>query len=107
VVQQLRALNSEPVVSGLLNPHSGIFPNQLFGNSIRRSLPSEGAKVARNCPLGAKMHNSKEILDEAPTLFDDIGGEPLTGSGFETESPEPDFATTEPVQLERQAPRQE
>jgi hypothetical protein len=95
------------IASASVNPRSGIFPNQLFGNSVRRSLPSEGAKVARNCPLGAKMHNSKEILDDAPALFDDIGGESLAGSGFETESPEPDFATTEPVQLERQAPRQE
>ena len=53
------------------------------------------------------MHNSKEFLDDAQTLSDDIGGESLAGSGFETESPEPDFATTEPVQPERQASRQE
>ena len=32
---------------------------------------------------------------EACKLLDPIGAEPLAGSGFEDETPEPDFATAE------------
>ncbi len=53
------------------------------------------------------MHNSQEFSDRAPSLFDDSGGEPLAGSGFETESPESDFEPTELMRVERQAPAQE
>lgn len=53
------------------------------------------------------MHNSNKFLDDTPNPFDQAGGDPLSGSGFETESPEPDFTPTELTQLERQAPAQE
>ncbi len=53
------------------------------------------------------MHNSQEFSERAPTLFDDVGGEPLAGSGFETECPESDFEPTEAIRAERQAPAQE
>lgn len=53
------------------------------------------------------MHNSQEFSDRGPTLFDDIGGEALAGSGFETEEPESDTAPTELTRVERQAPAEE
>jgi len=42
------------------------------------------------------MQNSREFqreLSAAP--IDAVGGEPLAGSGFETEEPEPGFTTAE------------
>lgn len=53
------------------------------------------------------MHNPKDFSDDAPTLFDEIGGEPLAGSGFETESPEPEFAQADLFQTEPTAPGEE
>lgn len=37
------------------------------------------------------MQNLK-TFDEVQLRLESIGGEPLTGSGFETELPEPEFA---------------
>jgi hypothetical protein len=40
------------------------------------------------------MQNSQDFQgDWAGVLLDAIGGEPLTGSGFETEEPEPEFSS--------------
>jgi hypothetical protein len=36
--------------------------------------------------------------------LDDIGGEPLKGSGFENEVPEPDFSDGAPAAHERRQP---
>ena len=45
---------------------------------------------------GGEMQNSVDLQrDWAAELVDAIGGEPLTGSGFETEEPELDFSSAE------------
>ena len=45
------------------------------------------------------MQNSQDIQhDSSIVSLDAIGGEPLTGSGFETEEPESDFYTTDGVE---------
>ena len=42
------------------------------------------------------MQSSQDFQrDLAAVSLDDIGGEPLTGSGFETEEPELEFSSTE------------
>ena len=42
------------------------------------------------------MQNSDDFRDELPALLiDAIGGEPLDGSDFEAEEPEPAFAAAE------------
>jgi len=44
----------------------------------------------------AQMQNSDDFRTDAPAvLIDAIGGEPLAGSGFETEEPEPGFSAAE------------
>lgn len=50
------------------------------------------------------MHNSKGFSHDTSMLFDEIGGEPLAGSGFETENPEPEFTQAELFQAEPTAP---
>jgi hypothetical protein len=43
-----------------------------------------------------KMQNSQDIQRKSSvTLLDAIGGEPLAGSGFETEDPDEGFSVTE------------
>jgi hypothetical protein len=45
---------------------------------------------------GDKMRKSQNLpIDRAATLLVAVGGEPVAGSGFEAEEPEPDFATDE------------
>lgn len=53
------------------------------------------------------MHNPKDFSHNEPILFDEIGGEPLAGSGFETENPEPEFAQAELFQAEPTTPGEE
>ena len=44
------------------------------------------------------MQNLQDIQrDTLSASFDAIGGEPLAGSGFETEEPESGFSTTDEV----------
>lgn len=38
------------------------------------------------------MHNSQQLDGERLNLLDSIGGEPLTGSGFEAEQSQPEFS---------------
>jgi len=38
------------------------------------------------------MHNSQQFDGEQLNLLDSIGGEPLLGSGFETEQSQPEFS---------------
>ncbi len=46
---------------------------------------------------GYKMRKSQNLpIDRAATLLVAVGGEPVAGSGFEAEEPEPDFAVNEP-----------
>ena len=42
---------------------------------------------------GHNMQNLKTFDEDVQLRLEGIGGEPLTGSGFETELPEPEFAT--------------
>jgi hypothetical protein len=45
------------------------------------------------------MQHSQDIQrDSSATLFDALAGEPLAGSGFETEEPESDFSATDQVE---------
>ncbi len=37
------------------------------------------------------MQESKHLSEDARALFDEIGGDPLAGSGFEIEESEADF----------------
>ena len=42
------------------------------------------------------MQNSDDRQPDAPAvLIDAVGGEPLDGSGFDAEEPEPGFSVTE------------
>ena len=42
------------------------------------------------------MQNSDDFRYDAPTrLINAVGGEPLAGSGFEVEEPEPSFSVPE------------
>ena len=42
------------------------------------------------------MQNSKDIQrDSSAGLLDTVGGDPLCGSGFETEDPDEGFSVTE------------
>lgn len=52
------------------------------------------------------MQKSIEFSNNTTTL-DDIGGEPLTGSGFETEMSDAEFATGEFIRIELFAPEEE
>jgi hypothetical protein len=40
--------------------------------------------------------NSQNLPIDTTALLDAVGGEPLAGSGFETEAPEPGFAQGQP-----------
>jgi len=41
------------------------------------------------------MKNLKGLWSKSPERVDDIGGEPLVGSGFEHEEPDTEFADQE------------
>lgn len=42
------------------------------------------------------MQNSRDIQQESSAMrLDDVGGDPLVGSGFETEKPEEGFPVVE------------
>jgi hypothetical protein len=45
-----------------------------------------------NANQGDKMQNLKTFAEDVQLRLEGIGGEPLAGSGFETEFPEPEFA---------------
>ena len=40
--------------------------------------------------------NSQNLPLDTTALLEEIGGEPLTGSGFEAEAPEPGYAEDQP-----------
>jgi hypothetical protein len=45
---------------------------------------------------GDEMRKSQDLaLDRAATLLVAVGGEPIAGSGFEAEEPDPSFAADE------------
>ena len=41
------------------------------------------------------MHNSQQLDGEQLNLLDSLGGEPLTGSGFEAEQSQPEFSDSD------------
>jgi hypothetical protein len=41
------------------------------------------------------MQNTNDFDQKVEQLLDTIGGEPLAGSGFEEQEPEPDFRSDE------------
>jgi hypothetical protein len=45
--------------------------------------------------LGGKMHNPNEFETDNEPILETIGGEKLTGSGFEAEAPDPEFPSRE------------
>jgi hypothetical protein len=48
------------------------------------------------CEQGGKMQNSQDVQRDLSFIsLDAIGGEPLAGSGFETEEPELEFSSAE------------
>ena len=79
-----------------------MIPGALFGNFRRRSLPSEDERALNVVLKGANLQNSKQFQRDEELWLDEIGGEPIGGSGFETEDPELDFQSTEPVRGEPQ-----
>jgi hypothetical protein len=56
---------------------------------------------------GDHMTNSRNITTDVTLLLDAVGGEPLTGSGFEDEQPERGFAGAELVASDPGSPRSE
>jgi hypothetical protein len=42
------------------------------------------------------------MTDQMRKALDDLGGEPLAGSGFEDETPDPDFTDTAAAPVPRQ-----
>jgi hypothetical protein len=44
---------------------------------------------------GGKMQNSQGFQRDAAAWLDVVGGEPLAGSGFEAEEPDPGFSSNE------------
>jgi hypothetical protein len=45
---------------------------------------------------GENTVNSQNLPLDTTALLEEIGGEPLTGSGFEAEAPEPGYAEDQP-----------
>ena len=53
------------------------------------------------------MQKLINFSNEAAELLDDVGGDPLAGSGFETEESLAEFDTSGLIHTERQAPEEE
>ena len=53
------------------------------------------------------MQKPISFSNEAAMLLDDVGGDPLAGSGFETEESQSEFEASELIRTERQAPEEE
>lgn len=53
------------------------------------------------------MQNPQQVARAVQAAFDEIGGEPLAGSGFEAEEFHPEFADPEIVDAEQDAPGEE
>jgi hypothetical protein len=52
------------------------------------------------------IRRQKKPMSEQPRkALDDIGGEPLAGSGFENEAPDPEFSEISPAAPEQPRPR--
>jgi hypothetical protein len=44
---------------------------------------------------GGNMHDLKDLNEDTRSDLDSLGAEPLAGSGFEEEPPEPEFESGE------------
>jgi hypothetical protein len=53
------------------------------------------------------MQKPINFSNEAAALLDHVGGDPLAGSGFETEESLAEFDTSGLIHTERQAPEEE
>ena len=53
------------------------------------------------------MHKPISFSNDAAGLLDAVGGDPLAGSGFETEESPAEFDTSGLIHTERQAPEEE
>ncbi len=58
-------------------------------------MPDKRPKSDQPGPVSRARANGKD-LDTDPVLLDLLGGEPLEGSGFEGEIPEPGFQWRDP-----------
>jgi hypothetical protein len=73
---------------------------QNFVSRIAFAIPLqiEGLKLPISGEQGDKVPNSRDIeQDSMATLLDSVGGDPLFGSGFETEKPDAGFSVEEAV----------
>ena len=53
------------------------------------------------------MQNPQQVARTVQAAYDDIGGEPLAGSGFEGDESQPEFEDTELVDREPDTPGEE
>jgi hypothetical protein len=53
------------------------------------------------------MQNPQQVARAVQAAFDDIGGEPLAGSGLEADDSQPEFEKTEVVDREQDTPGEE
>jgi hypothetical protein len=53
------------------------------------------------------MQKPISFSTEASALLNDVGGDPLAGSGFETEESQAEFEASGLIHTERQAPEEE
>jgi hypothetical protein len=78
-----------------LNPILAGFVNTASRTASAVPLVVDGLDIAFR-GQGGEMQNSQDFQrDLAAVSLDAIGGEPLTGSGFETEEPELEFSSAE------------
>jgi hypothetical protein len=70
----------------------------MFANPPRHALVIEGAAGRAPSAEGDQMQNSKDLHSEPQALLEEIGGESLAGSGFETEQPDEGFGAEEPAE---------
>ena len=72
-----------------------------FGHA---AIAASLAQRERACRCGLELINSS---NDAAALLDHVGGDPLAGSGFETEESQAEFEANELIHTERQAPEEE
>jgi hypothetical protein len=82
-----------------LNASVAKYTSRPSPKAILNLLVHRGANFQRRASvfeiLGGHMQNTNEFDQRVQQLLDMIGGEPLSGSGFEQEDSEPDFSSDE------------
>jgi hypothetical protein len=51
--------------------------------------------LAPGMSTGGNMHEPKDLSEDTRSYLDSLGADPLAGSGFEQEPPEPEFESGE------------